>query len=115
MVGTRFEDVDPVVIELTEDSYDLVGDTRRMELLADEKAKRIIGVLDATSATVREVEDRLDASGRGVPHATVDRLLRKLASAGLAVRQGAGGHGDPFRYSRGMSPIKGYEHSDNTA
>jgi hypothetical protein len=99
MEGTRFDQPDDLVIELDGDTYRAIGDLRTVSVLDDGELMRVLEFLGPDAAKVSDIQKAMDAAGDAPPHGSLYRLLDKLVACKLAVRDGAGGRSDPYRYA----------------
>ena len=108
MEGTRFDQVDDLIIQIDGGAYRVIGDRQTAAVLDNDEIMRVEEVLTDQPATVTEIGQALESTFRDQPRIPPSTLRRhlddKLVAVGRAVPHGKGGHRDPYRYSKAGEP-----------
>ena len=104
MEGTRFDQVEDLIIQIDEEAYRVIGDRQTAAVLDNDEIMRVEEVLTDQPATVTQIGHALESTFRDQPRIPPSTLRRhlddKLVAVGRAVPHGKGGHRDPYRYSK---------------
>jgi hypothetical protein len=109
MEGTRFDQVEDLIIQIDGDAYRVIGDRQTAAVLDNDEIMRVEEVLTDRPATVTEIKQALESTFPDQPRIPPSTLRRhlddQLVAVGRAVPHGKGGHRDPYRYSRQVSRV----------
>lgn len=103
MEGTRFENVEDVVIELQLDGrYTRLGAADTVRAEEDPDLAKLKAILTSEPATVADITEKVTLSydvGDAPVRTTVGRRLDRMVDLGWVSREGVGGPSNPHRYA----------------
>ncbi len=93
MEGTRFDQVEDLIIQIDGAAYRVIGDRQTAAVLDNDEIMRVEEVLTNQPATVTEIGQALESTFRDqprIPPSTLRRHLEELVAVGRAVPHGKG-------------------------